>query len=262
MSTPIQSQVIDPKALRPAQKQALIAELHAAHAEIFDGVSRQKFAAYVIDSPADRTRVEVFRSAGRVVGYIAVHTFVREIDGQRWVVLRAESGKLAGFRRSANGALMIREVLRACLRYPGARKAFLGCFVHPSAYLAMGHVAPAIYPHWSKPTPAPIQNAMDLLAADFGLEGVEGGHAGVRKVGWITRESDLDRASWARREDPITRFYLEQNPGYRKGDGLVIFVPLSLRSLVEGSARHLRRGLQRRLSQSVAISAIAPRSEG
>lgn len=255
MSRTITSEVIDPKALTPVAKQRLIDELHATHAEIFDGVSKPMFARYVVDSPAERTRIQVYRDGGRVVGYFAVHTFVRVIEGQRWVVLRAEMGKLPSYRRGAKGALMIAEVLRACVRYPRARKAFLGCFVHPSAYLAMGHVAPQIYPHWDKPTPRPIKTVMNSLAHDFGLDRVDAASSGVRKVGWTTRESLTDRDSWARRTDDMTRFYLSTNPGYREGHGLVILVPISLGALVDGSLRQARRALGRRLATTVSIQA-------
>lgn len=250
IGSPLERSVVDPEALDDVGRQALIDELYAAHAQIFDGVSKAAFAAYVVDSPAQRTRIEIYRARGRVVGYQAVHTFVRTVAGQRWVVVRAEMGKLPAYRRDANGRLMIAEVLRACLRYPGARKAFLGCLVHPSAYLALARVAPEIYPRPEAPTPAPIARVMAELAASFGLERVEeAGEHDRREVGWITRESLADRRAWAARADAEARFYLRANPGYREGQGLVTFVPISPRAFVEGSARHVIRSSHRRLQR-------------
>lgn len=246
MTTSPTSTTIDPRALASDQREALIDALYATHTEIFSGLTRAQFAAYVVDSPADRTRIEVYRSEGRVVGYLALHTFVREIAGERWVVLRGETGKLPGFRRAARGVLMIREVSRVCLRYPGAHKALLGCFVHPSPYLALAHVVRELYPHWSRPTPAPVLVALDQLAAEFGLARVEGRPSGVRKVGWITRESEQERASWARRSDAPTRFFTGMNPGYGDGEGLLILAPISVANFVSGTLRHLRREYRRR----------------
>ena len=251
MSQTVQTQRIDPSRLAADTKQALIDELYATHCQIFDGVSKQVFANYVVNSPAQRTRIEVLRVEGEVVGYTAVHTFVREIAGQRRVVIRAESGKLPAYRRSANGALIISEILRACLRYPQLPKAFLSCLIHPSSYLALGHVAPQIYPSPKAPTPTPIQALMDEFADSFGLECVDPEQRSVRKVGWITRESDHDRVSWSSRSDDLTRFFIRQNPGYVRGHGLVTYAPIRLPLLIDGSLRHLARTLRRRIQRDL-----------
>lgn len=247
MQSPITSEVIDPKSLSPVAKQGLIDELYATHEQIFDGVSKAEFASYVVDSPAERTRIQIYRDRGRMVGYFAVHTFVQMIDGEQWVVVRAESGKLPAYRRGAKGTLMIAEVLRIFWRYPGARKAYLGCFVHPSAYVAMGHVAPALYPHWERPTPAPIKTAMHTLGEAFDLDTIDPALSGVRKVGWITRESEGDRRSWADRRCPMTEAYMRQNPGYREGHGLLTMIPLSLSVFVSGCLRYARRVINKQL---------------
>lgn len=242
--------VVDPRALTRQARDGLIDELYLAHSKIFAGVSRAAFAAYVVDSSADRTRIEVYRYGGEVVGYFAVHTFVRTIGGERWVVIRAEKGKLPRFRRCAKGSLLIAEVLRACVLHPRASKAFLGCFVHPSAYLALGHVAPEMYPHWERPTPPRIRRVMDSLGEAFGLAVVDPRRPEVRRVGWVTRDTASDRASWARRRDPMTRHFLRTNPGYREGQGLLILAPIRLRHFVEGVVRHAHRVVRRALRRS------------
>ena len=258
----IKREIIDPKTLSPAAKSSLIDELHATHAAIFDGVSKADFGKYVVNSPAERTRIEVYRAEGRIVGYFAVHTFVRTIEGRQWVVVRAESGKLPSHRHGARARLMIGEVLRVCARYPRARKAFLGCFVHPSAYVVMGHVAPTMYPHWSKPTPAPVSSLMAGLADEFGLAKVpDATHEGVRSVGWITREDERSRRSWVQRECEMSSFYINANPGYVEGHGLLILVPIDFATLIEGSARQLRRSLRRTYDAlRSSIRRPAPRS--
>ncbi|PRQ08088.1 hypothetical protein [Enhygromyxa salina] len=250
----IRSEVIDPHRLPSSRKQALIDDLYATHAAIFTGVSRERFVAYVIDSLADRTRIAVYRAGGQVVGYLAVHTFVREIEGQQWVVVRGETGKLPAYRRAALGGLMISEVLRVCVRYPGANKVFLGCFVHPSAYLALAHVAPEIYPHWDQPTPTQTRSVMDRLAVEFGLEPVDGARPGVCGVGWITRESEAERAAWTARCDPMARLFLRENPDYNQGTGLLTLVPISFAGLVTGTLRHVGRECRRRLARMRASS--------
>lgn len=246
----LERSIIDPETLDAEAKQTLIDELYTAHEQIFAGVSKSSFAAYVVDSPAERTRIEVYRADGRVVGYQAVHTFVRTIEGECWVVVRAEQGKLPAYRRDANARLLIAEVLRACVHYPHARKAFLGCLVHPSAYIALSRVAPQLFPSPAAPTPEPIARTMAELARSFGLERVaEVGEHDCREVGWITLESQADRRSWAARNDELTRFYMGANPGYAEGDGLLTLVPISLPGLVRGSLTHAVRSSSRKLAR-------------
>ena len=258
----LERRIIDPEVLDAGAKQTLIDELYATHEQIFAGVSKSSFAAYVVNSPAERTRIEVYRVDGRVVGYQAVHTFVRTIEGERWVVIRAEQGKLPAYRRDANARLLIAEVLRACVCYPRARKAFLGCLVHPSAYIALARVAPQVFPSPAAPTPAPIARAMAELARSFELEQVaESGDHDCREVGWITLETRADRRSWAARRDELTHFYMSANPGYINGEGLLTLVPISLSGLVQGSFTHALRSSSRKLARArVQLDQVRERS--
>jgi CRP-like cAMP-binding protein len=71
----------------------------------------------------------------------------------------------------------------------------------------------------------------------------------VRQVGWITRDTPAEQRSWHGSELPTPRFYIEQNPGYSQGHGLLTLVPLDAGSLAKsilkwGSAQAKRR-LQR-----------------
>ena len=262
MNTPTTSHVLNPADMPRDRKDALIDALYAVHSKIFAGVTRSEFAQYVINSPADRTRIEVISAEGRIVGYAAVHTYLRVIDGERWALLRVESGKLPAYRRATNGNLIIREAARMCLRYPLARKAYLGCFVHPSAYLAMSHVAAEIYPHWSAPTPGPVQSVMRRLSDEFGLDPIMGAPQGVSKVGWITRDSAHDLDSWMRRTDAATRFFQTANPGYREGHGLVTYVPLSAMHLARASVALARRSWakRQRARRKVALTVASSES--
>jgi hypothetical protein len=53
----------------------------------------------------------------------------------------------------------------------------------------------------------------------------------------------------ARRNDPWTRHFLRENPGYREGHGLVVLLPISLASLIRGSWSHGIRTLERRYAR-------------
>src|SRR5262245_53023220 len=93
MGNIVRNETIDPKTLSSAELDALVGSLYAVHCEIFDGVSRQEFSHYVVNSPADKTRIQLsYGEAGDLAGYIAVHAFRRTIQGEPCTVLRAEAG--------------------------------------------------------------------------------------------------------------------------------------------------------------------------
>ncbi|MEM9460683.1 MAG: hypothetical protein AAGF11_41320 [Myxococcota bacterium] len=92
-------EIINPQALSSTERERLADELYTAHQRIFEGVEREPFVAYVIDTPAVRTRIQVFRTGGLVVGYAAFHAFERSVGGRRALVLRAEVGLLPTYRR-------------------------------------------------------------------------------------------------------------------------------------------------------------------
>jgi hypothetical protein len=73
---------------------------------------------------------------------------------------------------------------------------------------------------------------MEELAAEFGLEKVDEARPLVRKVGWKTRETEAEREYWQTCDKPTARFFIEANPGYVEGDGLVTVVPVTASNLL------------------------------
>src|SRR5205085_10016974 len=53
----------------------------------------------------------------------------------------------------------------------------------------------------------------------------------TRQVHWITRDSEVERAYWRQCDKPAARFFVEANPGYGKGDGLVTLVSIDSHNL-------------------------------
>jgi hypothetical protein len=53
----------------------------------------------------------------------------------------------------------------------------------------------------------------------------------VRKVGWITLATDEEKAFWQRSKDPHLQFYINLNPDFDKGNGLLTLVPLTFLNL-------------------------------
>lgn len=249
--------VVDPSALDPSACEAFIDELYAVQCVIFDGVSRDDFARYVVRSPAARTRIEVYRAGPDVVGYAAMHMFDCEVAGRRSTVVRCEVGLLREYRGQTRFArFFIRETLGLLLRAPGRPIFGLSCATSPGTYRTLARHAHEVWPHWSRETPPSLVALMDELAAKFHLHPVDADRPGVYHVGWQTRESEAEVLRWRTSPNLASRFYLERNPGYGEGHGLLVLVPMSPGDFVGSVARvvthYLRRMVRRQLSATNA----------
>lgn len=240
------STIIDPSTLSPNAREAFTAELFAAHCRIFAGVDRATFAAYVVDSPAERTRIQVFRDEGEIVGYAAFHAFEREHEGRPCLVLRTEVGLLPAYRRGTRmGGFLVREVMGVLLRNPGRAVYGLSCATNPASYRALTRDCDRVWPHWERPTPPATAALMTSLAERFGLEPVEGACPGVYHVGWKTLQDEHERRQWRACSHPASQLYVQRNPGYSEGHGMLILIELDPLGMLRCGLRLLARQLGR-----------------
>lgn len=239
----VTTQVVDPKTMSPAARAAFIDAIYAAHCAVFDGVSREQFAAYVVDSPADYNRILVLRDGGgRVRAYCAVHGFVQMHLGRRTLIIRMEvAAEKAWRRRSFAGPFVTRCLVQLCVRYAGMPRYLFACFVHPSAYVSLCRHSPEVWPRPEVPTPPRIQALMHSLTRQFGLVAQDG----IAEVGWIAKGDCSPK-----RLDPLAEFYLARNPGYVNGQGLMTVLPVRTGQLAQGMVRFGQHLLRRRVRRS------------
>ncbi|WP_224367504.1 Crp/Fnr family transcriptional regulator [Hyalangium versicolor] len=223
------TEVINPHALSAEQRRQLTEALYAVHQQIFDGVEKEAFSQYVVESKAEHTWIQVHRNeAGAIVGYFALHVFERQLAGQPCAVFRAEAGSLRAYRGcSITVRFGLKRLLGYMLRNPGRKAYYLGSLVHPSSYTLLAHHFGTIWPQRGQSTPPELQAFMEKLAGEFGLERVDPERPLVRRVGWKTRETVEERDHWRRCGKPAAHFFLDTNPGYAEGHGLLTMVPLS-----------------------------------
>ena len=204
------------------------------HSEIFDGVERESFARYVVDSKAEHTWIQVHKNeAGEIVGYFAFHIFERQLGGVPTAVFRAEAGTLREYRGgNVNARFGLSLALRYMLKNPGRKLYYLGSLVHPSSYSQFAKYCGEVWPRQEVQTPPELQFFMEELAAEFGLEKVDPARPLVRKVGWRTRETEAEREYWQHCDKPAARYFVEANPGYVEGHGLVTVVPTTAATLL------------------------------
>lgn len=85
-----------------------------------------------------------------------------------------------------------------------------------------------VYPDRHLEIPTDALRLMTQLALQFGLPAVEEGNPLVRKVGWITLATRQEQDFWRSTPNPYVRFYVEANPQFSEGNGLLTLIPLTL----------------------------------
>jgi len=228
--------------MSPEQREALARELYSVHEQIFTGLDFEGFRHYVIDRPSWRTWVYVRHNpAGKLVGYTAIHAFLRTLQGKSATIIRMEAGTLREARgRDVTMVYGLLRLMRIWTRYPLRRVYMFAALTHPSSYTFLSRYVPGIWPHADRhPVPSKVMAQMEELAEAFHLDRVHADNPLVRHVNWVTIESDEERARWQNSSRTDTRFYLTQNPGYGEGHGLVTLLPLTMTALSRAQARIL-----------------------
>lgn len=236
------TEIIDPHRLDAAARATLADALYVTHQRVFSGVDRAAFGAYVVDSPASRTRILVLRdTAGTARGYAALHVFHQRHLGRPTSIVRMEIGAEPAWRRCGFAApFIVREALRLAVRYPGRPRYFFATFVHPSAYVSLCRHTPRLWPHPDHPTPPHIAAIMHGLERRFGLRATGDGTV---DVGWIAHGC----GETPRQLSAEARFYLERNPGYAHGEGLMTLIDFGTPAVIRGSLDYARHHARRRL---------------
>jgi hypothetical protein len=247
------SEVVVPKSMSPEARRALTDSLYEVHRQIFDGVERESFAKYVVESKAEHTWINLHKNEeGEIVGYFALHIFDKQFGGVPTSVFRAEAGSLRAYRGgNANARFGLKMALSYMLQHPGRRAFYLGSLVHPSSYSLFANYFTEVWPRREAEIPPDLLAFMDELATEFGLERVDADNPLVRHVGWRTRETEMEREYWLHCDKPAARYFVETNPGYVEGHGLVTVVPITASNL----ANMLRSMGQRRLRQPIQATA-------
>jgi hypothetical protein len=163
------SAVIDPSKLSIDEKEHFIDSLYQLNSQIFDGVDRASFVSYVVDSPADWTRILIYKNNRKEwIGYCAVHRFNKLIFDRACVIFRAEAGVLREYRgRSHTLWFGFNEAIKHRIKHPFCALYYLGSFVHPSVLYMFSRYFSEYYPRADIPIPERIKVFMLELANIF-----------------------------------------------------------------------------------------------
>jgi len=261
MSRIASTEVILLQTLGPAERQQLADALYAVQKQIFDGVDRDAFMNFAIESKAEHTWIQVHRNAAReIVGFFCLHVFERILDGKLTALFRAQAGSLRAYR---GGNVTMRFglalLLRYMLRHPGRPAYYLGTLVHPSSYSLIAKYFKEMWPRQEAQIPPQLFAFMKDLAREFRMKQVDPARPLVGDVGWKTRETEAEREYWKHCDKPAARFFLEANPTYGEGHGLLTVAPLNAANV----AHLFRTVVGHKLRQPVdALRALARRLPG
>lgn len=229
----------DPTKLSDDERAELTEHLFGIHAEIFEGVSKAGVRKYIVDSSAEITRIAVFGDpGGEPTGYCAVHFYEKTLGGQPTTVVRSEVGVRRSKRGTgASGRFFSRQVARYRVSHPRRRMLVFACLVHPSSYAAAAKRAEEIWPNHAEETPPELEAIMMELGDLFELEQADPADPLIRHVGWVTRATEEEHEYWRTCEQPAAQYYLQRNPDYARGLGLMTLMPMSGGAMARTFAR-------------------------
>jgi hypothetical protein len=235
MSKVVCAETICPSMLTDAARQKLSESLYDVHKHIFKGLDESGFDHYVVNSPANATKIFIYRNKPEkeIIGYFAVHRFEKFINDKLLVIFRAEAGLVPEYRqKNANISFwLLKEAIKFKIFHPSRAVYFLVSPINPSMYTVLVKYIYKIYPRYNSVIPSEVEKLMMRLADEFGLEMVDENSPLIRKVGWITQATDKEKTFWQSSTDLHVRFYIDSNPDFKKGNGLLTLIPLTFLNL-------------------------------
>lgn len=228
------------------QKETLIHHLYQVNSRVFLDVSSEEFSHRVALSTARLNRIALYRNKDKeLVGYCAVHFHDSGVFQYSDVcVVRVETGMLPEYRgRNQNIPFLTSQLFRYKLRHPRKRLIFLGTLVHPSSYALVTKYMDNVWPcHGALGQDQ--ERFIEHLIAQFSFKRRDDNPL-VVETGWVTVGREHERACRAAQGNPDIRFFLEKNPEYYKGYGLITVVPFTMGNIATAAWR-FRRNLSRK----------------
>ena len=129
-------------------------------------------------------------------------------------------------------------MLRYKLLNPGKRLLFLDTLIHPSSYALVTKYVDDVWPCHCDLESHHVK-FLEHLIAQFSFKR-SSNEPLVVDTGWTTTEADHERARWATHSNPNVRFFLDRNPEYHKGNGLITVFPITLKNIFTATRRFKR----------------------
>ncbi|APR82780.1 Hypothetical protein A7982_08129 [Minicystis rosea] len=228
--------------LAASERMDLCTKAYAIYAMYKSGVDRVTFEQSYFSN--DATRVSLYYGDdGALAGFTSSVIQRVEHEGRRHAVYSALLFIDTRYKGSAAASIScMLEALRFKLTEPSTPLACMGVITSPASYRRFAVTMPTMYPTRRAPVPAAIAALMRRTAELRGLAFVDDDRWLVRGSG-APKHPDRLRGSKTLADDPDARFYLDRNPTFGEGTGLLIWIPLDLVNLGGAFLRYLLRDL-------------------
>ncbi len=228
----IKSQLLVLQNLNPEEKEKLSADLYKLCQQVFGNITYEEFCHLIPQSGAYKTYVMVYRNHNKeVVGFFALHLFYVEVAGKRTLVFRGQIGLLQEYRRSkANMYFVLFIILLYRLRHPLSPVYCFLSIINPSMYAVLVKCLVLATPRYDRKN---LSNAMliDRLREIFEFDKVEESNSWTTNVRWTSMPSEGEINYWNNSSNPHIKYFLELNPDFKNGVGLITLMPFSWKNI-------------------------------
>jgi hypothetical protein len=219
--------------LTPARRAELEPQLVDIVVASYANAPRDVVADQVVFRSPD-ARLLLLWGGDKLLGFGSLGTVKYEVRGDKYCVIDAGVYVTPGTRgtmpRAASWGIV------QSLRHMAANRGSTMCCVaeaaSPVSYRAAARLLPSMHPRSDSQVPAPIAELVDRVVEDrgFSLRDGDPWRVGIDAPIRFQDEARMKRFV-ARSEDPNVDFFVTRNPGYLRGDWLVVYIPIDAKSL-------------------------------
>lgn len=134
---------------------------------------------------------------------------------------------------------------RLKLRHPFGNVWLWSDAISYKPYVLSARSAKVLYPSRKNPTPPHVKEFMDWVGITYYGDAYNSSMGTVRKES-NRLKSHVAPISEEALADPDIRFFVEHNPGYQNGDGLLNVIPLSWANLATSTWRSIQKRIKKR----------------
>lgn len=234
--TNLRKETIDIKSLGEEERETLGQVLfHQLQQKVFSGVDYDSFLKEVFPPKADEATISLyFTNKNDLVGYLQYSHTCCELLGRPSVLVRSVTGLLPAYRnQSLIGGASAKYLLHLYLRYPLRSIYVFTSPISPISYKTIGKTLSEYWPNPRIETPTHIQQLFKEICAFYTYTSNESNPM-IRQVGW--KVNDITKQSF-NPQDTLIQFYIDSNPHYADGYGLMTVTPIHTKNIVSGLRR-------------------------
>jgi len=199
-------------------------------------IEKQQLAKSIFYQNTTNTNLYLFFLEDDLVGINLVNIYEYNYKGDDYSFFRFMSGILPEHRGKSNVQRVgFLEAFKYAALNPLRNIYYLGPLIHPSSYAAACKVSSKVYPSLRNKVPQKYYDLMITVSDVLGLERVEGESPLVRDIKVKTIESE---SAIPKRISNRAKYFMELNPNYKKGYGLITFAPMDFKNVTESFMRY------------------------